>query len=124
MLNSYFVYILANKRNGTLYIGVTNDISNRVFQHKVKLNHGFTNLYNTTRLVYFEKFDDPDSAIHREKRLKKWNRTWKLELIEKENPHWKDLSEGWYRPEEFELASRILVSPVKPISMIQATFSL
>jgi putative endonuclease len=78
MLNTYFVYILASKRNGTLYIGVTNDIEDRVFQHKVKLNQGFSNSYNATRLVHYEEFDDPDSAIHREKRLKKWNRVWKV----------------------------------------------
>jgi putative endonuclease len=114
MLNTYFVYILASKRNGTLYIGVTNDIEDRVFQHKVKLNQGFSNSYNATRLVHYEEFDDPDSAIHREKRLKKWNRVWKVELIEKRNPQWKDLSEGWYGAEEFEFALRTLDSPVKP----------
>ena len=86
VMKKYFVYILASKRNGTLYIGVTNDLIRRVYEHKNNLIGGFTNKYNVHRLVYYEQFDNIEYAIQREKRLKKWNRTWKLKLIEKENP--------------------------------------
>ncbi|MDA9432065.1 GIY-YIG nuclease family protein [Bradyrhizobium sp. CCBAU 51627] len=85
----YYVYILASKVGGTLYIGVTNDLIRRVAEHKSKLS--FTEKYDVARLVYFEQFDDPENAIRREKRLKKWNRAWKVRLIEKENPNWDDL---------------------------------
>jgi len=88
---NYFVYILASKKNGTLYIGVTNDLIKRVYQHKNNLVDGFTKKHNVHRLVYYETTNDIQSAIIREKQLKKWNRKWKLELIEKENPEWKDL---------------------------------
>ena len=87
----YYVYILASKRNGTLYIGVTNDLLRRVYEHKNHLLPGFTDNYTVTRLVYVEKFTDINEAIHREKRLKEWKRNWKKELIEKYNPEWKDL---------------------------------
>ena len=93
MIKSYYVYILANKRNGTLYIGVTNGLIRRVYEHKTGLIDGFTKKYNVHQLVYYERFDDVKSAIKHEKRLKKWNRKWKLELIEKDNPEWKDLYE-------------------------------
>lgn len=93
-MKSYYVYILASKRNGTLYIGVTNDLVRRVYEHKEGLVEGFTKKYKVDRLVYFEETNDVESAITREKRLKKWNRQWKIELIEKENPEWKDLYEG------------------------------
>jgi len=89
--NNYFVYILTNKRNGTLYIGVTDDLIERVYEHKNNLIDGFTKKYNVHILVYYEITNNVDSAINREKQLKKWNRKWKLELIEKENPEWKDL---------------------------------
>ena len=89
----YYVYILANKRNGTLYIGVTNDLTKRVYEHKYNLSDGFIKKYNVHSLVYYEQHNDIESAIVREKRLKKWNRKWKLELIEKENPQWRDLYE-------------------------------
>ena len=89
--NNYFVYILANKRNGTLYIGITDNLIKRVYEHKNKLIDGFTKKYNIHRLVYYETTNDIQSAINREKQLKKWIRKWKLELIEKENPEWKDL---------------------------------
>ena len=97
MTHQYFVYILASKRNGTLYIGVTNCLQKRVAQHKDKQVEGFTKKYGVDKLVYFERFDNIDSAIVREKRLKKWRRQWKLELIEKSNPAWRDLYEdrGW-----------------------------
>jgi putative endonuclease len=81
MRKSYYVYILASKRNGTLYIGVTNDIVRRVFEHREGLVQGFTKKYAIRMLVYFETFEDIGFAIEREKRLKKWNRAWKLELI-------------------------------------------
>ncbi len=92
-MKQYFVYILASKRNGTLYIGVTSDLIRRVYEHKNKLIPGFTSKYNVEMLVHFEEFSDIESAIYREKQLKKWNRKWKLELIEEGNPDWKDLYE-------------------------------
>ncbi|MFQ3459089.1 GIY-YIG nuclease family protein [Bradyrhizobium sp. UFLA01-814] len=88
---SYYVYILASHIGGTHYIGVTNDLIRRVGQHKLKLVEGFTEKYDVVRLVYFEQFDDPENAIRREKRLKKWRRAWKISLIEKDNPDWNDL---------------------------------
>ena len=89
----YFVYILASKRNGTLYIGMTNNLLKRVDQHKQNMVEGFTKKYSVHQLVYFEQYRDVYAAIGREKQLKKWNRQWKLELIEKENPQWRDLFE-------------------------------
>lgn len=88
-----YVYILASQRNGTLYIGVTSDLIQRVWQHKQDLVAGFTRKYGVHDLVYYEVYDDIRDAIQREKRLKKWKRAWKLELIEKENPEWLDLYE-------------------------------
>jgi len=85
------VYILASKRNGTLYIGVTSNLPARVWQHKNDLVEGFTQKYRVHKLVYFEMFDDMREAIQREKRLKKWRRQWKIDLIEKANPQWRDL---------------------------------
>ena len=90
----YYVYILASRIGGTLYIGVTNDLVRRVFEHKSKLVEGFTQKYDVVKLVYFEQFDDPENAIKREKRLKKWNRAWKIRLIEENNPNWEDLVSG------------------------------
>jgi putative endonuclease len=87
------VYILASQRNGTLYIGVTTDLPKRICEHRNDLVGGFTKRYGVHRLVYYELHDEILSAIEREKRLKKWNRKWKLELIEKQNPGWKDLWE-------------------------------
>ncbi|MCX6736387.1 MAG: GIY-YIG nuclease family protein [Candidatus Parcubacteria bacterium] len=86
-----FVYILASKRNGTLYIGVTSDLIKRIDEHKRNATDGFTKKYNVHTLVYYEMADDIRGAIEREKQLKKWNRSWKLKLIEKENPQWRDL---------------------------------
>ncbi len=85
------VYILASKRNGTLYIGVTSDLVKRVWQHKNDVHEGFTKKYGIHTLVYYEIHTDMTEAIVREKRLKKWNRAWKIELIEKDNPQWHDL---------------------------------
>jgi len=85
------VYILASKKNGTLYIGVTSDLIKRIWQHKHKVVSGFTEQYEVSRLVYFEQLDDMENAIIREKVLKKWNRAWKVRLIETTNPNWLDL---------------------------------
>ena len=90
-MKKYYVYILASKRNGTLYIWVTNDLIRRVYEHKNDLTDGFTKKYGVHLLVYFEQYYDIVHAIQSEKRLKKWNRQWKIELIEKENPEWNDL---------------------------------
>ena len=90
-MKTYFVYILASKRNGTLYIGVTSDLIRRIYQHKKDIIPGFTNKYSVHKLVYYERVDDIRSAIEREKQLKKWSRRWKLELIESANPYWRDL---------------------------------
>ena len=88
----YYIYILASKRNGTLYIGVTNSLFRRTFQHKLKKDpKSFTAKYNVTRLVYFETHGYIQDAIQREKQMKKWKRSWKIELIEKENSTWRDL---------------------------------
>ena len=96
------VYILTNTHKTVFYVGVTNNLDRRVFQHKVKMNKGFTSHYNCDQLVYFEDYNDIREAIHREKQLKKYHRAWKMELIEEMNPGWKDLSDGWYDPREFE----------------------
>ncbi len=85
------VYILANRRNGTLYIGVTSNLIQRVWQHKNDLIDGYSRRYSTHTLVWYESHERMENAIVREKRLKEWRRTWKLELIEKENPEWRDL---------------------------------
>jgi len=87
----YYVYILASKRNGTLYIGITSDLVKRTWEHKNKLVEGFTKKYSINILVYFEEHLDPKAAITREKQLKAWKRSWKLDLIEKDNPNWNDL---------------------------------
>ncbi len=88
---SYWVYILASRIGGTLYIGVTNDLVRRVYEHKMGLADSFTKKYVIHRLVYFEQYNDIEAAILREKRLKKWNRSWKIQLIEELNPNWDDL---------------------------------
>jgi len=91
---SDYVYILASRIGGTLYVGVTNDLIRRVAEHRSKLLESFTAKYEIVRLVYFEQFGDPENAIRREKRLKKWNRAWKIRLIEENNPNWDDLYPG------------------------------
>jgi putative endonuclease len=90
---TYYVYILASARNGTLYIGMTNDLPRRMWEHKEGLVPGFTKKYGIKTLVYYETFDDVNVAIHRETRLKKFKREWKLNLIEQRNPDWADLTE-------------------------------
>ena len=89
--HTYFVYILASKRNGTLYVGVTNDLVGRVQEHRDGIVPGFTKRYGVKLLVYFETHGDINEAIAREKRIKRWLRKWKLELIEARNPQWHDL---------------------------------
>lgn len=93
MSKTYYVYILASKRNGTLYIGVTNDLARRVWEHREGLAPGFTKKYSVKTLVYYETFDDINAAIHRETRLKKYKREWKINLIQQNNVEWRDLSE-------------------------------
>ena len=95
-VHQYYVYILTNKRYGTLYIGMTNDLERRVFEHKRKLIDGFTKKYGLDTLVYFEIFSQVNDAILREKRLKKWKRQWKIDLIETENKNWNDLAFDWF----------------------------
>lgn len=90
-MKSFFVYIMSSKRNGTLYIGVTNNIARRVYEHKNNLIKGFTTKYRVHHLVYVGEADDINAAMAREKQLKKWKRMWKLRLIESVNPEWKDL---------------------------------
>ncbi|MGC2779481.1 MAG: GIY-YIG nuclease family protein [Bradyrhizobium sp.] len=91
---NYYVYILASRKDGAIYVGVTNDLVRRVFEHRQKAVPGFTSKYNITRLVWFEAYDDPVSAITREKELKKWKRAWKVALVETDNPEWNDLYES------------------------------
>ena len=89
----YFVYIMAKGRNSTFYVGMTSDLPKRVWEHKTGIADGFTKKYGIKNLVYYEVFDDPENAIKREKRLKKWTRAWKMKTIEEINPNWKDLYE-------------------------------
>jgi putative endonuclease len=90
-MKDYFVYILASKIGGTIYVGVTNDLVRRVYEHQHKLVEGFTKKYGVSKLVYYEIHSDIEAAITREKQLKKWNRAWKVRLIEETNPNWDDL---------------------------------
>ena len=96
MTNTYYVYILASKRNGTLYIGVTNNLERGLYEHKNNLAEGFTSRYNVHNLIYYESANDINAALQREKQLKRWTRKWKIDLIEKENPDWCDLSSDWF----------------------------
>ena len=96
MNKNYYVYILANNKNSTFYIGITNNLERRVYEHKQRMVKGFTKQYNLSKLVYFEETENVISAISREKCLKRWNRKWKLELIEKKNPNWEDLAESFF----------------------------
>ena len=89
--SNFYVYILTSRIGGTLYIGVTNDLIRRVHEHREGHADGFTKQYDVHRLVHFEQFDDIENAIRREKRLKSWNRAWKIRLIEESNPNWVDL---------------------------------
>jgi len=96
-MRQYYVYIMTNRKRGVLYVGMTNHIERRVDEYKRKLVRGFATRYNLKRLVHFEVFADAYSAIVREKQIKGWLRSKKIALIEKDNPHWKDLSEDWCR---------------------------
>ena len=96
---TFYVYILASRIGGTFYIGVTNDLIRRVAEHKLKTAGSFTKRHDVVRLVYFESFDGIEQAIHRENRLKKWTRAWKIALIEKDNPDWNDLYPGVAGPD-------------------------
>jgi len=91
---NYYVYIITNKGNNVLYIGITSDLIKRVYEHKNKLADSFSKKYNLDKLVYFEIFDDPENAIKRGKQLKNWHRDWKLNLIKANNPGFKDLYDG------------------------------
>jgi len=93
-VRQYYVYIMASRKNGTLYIGVTNDIARRAYEHRESLISGFTKRYDVKLLVYVEPFDDIRAAIQREKNLEKWPRVWKIALIEESNPAWRDLYGG------------------------------
>jgi len=95
-VHQYYLYVLTNKKNGTLYVGVTNDLERRMYEHKHKLVDGFTKKYGLDRLVYFEVFQYVSDAIKREKNIKKWKRQWKIDLIEQDNPYWEDLTKDWY----------------------------
>lgn len=92
-MSQYWVYILSSKKNGTLYTGVTSNIACRIHQHKMKLIDGFTSKYDVDKLVYVEPYDRIDDAIYREKCIKRWNRAWKIRLIQEQNPQWRDLYE-------------------------------
>jgi putative endonuclease len=91
-MKNYFVYVLASKKEGTLYIGVTSNLEKRVWEHKNKLVKGFTEKYGVDKLVYYEQTEYVESALTREKQLKEWQRRWKIKLIEQDNPDWNDLS--------------------------------
>ncbi|MGR3179796.1 MAG: GIY-YIG nuclease family protein [Candidatus Anammoxibacter sp.] len=95
MANTYYVYMLASKRNGTLYLGVTNNLERRMYEHKNSLVEGFSKKYKVYNLVYYEETNDIHAALEREKQLKKWNRKWKLALIERANPNWNDIAKDW-----------------------------
>ncbi|MBQ8849464.1 MAG: GIY-YIG nuclease family protein [Clostridia bacterium] len=94
-MNTYYIYIMSSFTNSVLYIGVTNDIERRVYEHKNKTFEGFTKKYNVNKLVYYETYSDINEAIYREKQLKGKNRNYKINLIEKENPQWSDLSSNF-----------------------------
>ena len=90
-MSGYWVYILTNQPRSTLYVGVTNDLVRRIYEHREGLVKGFTQRYKLKMLVHFERFDSPEAAIQREKNIKHWSRAWKLELVESSNPQWRDL---------------------------------
>lgn len=94
---AYFVYILASRKHGTLYIGVTNDLARRIFEHREGIASKFTKKYHVHRLVYAEEYREVIEAIAREKAMKEWKRAWKVQLIENANPEWDDLSEPFIR---------------------------
>ncbi|MBV9570933.1 MAG: GIY-YIG nuclease family protein [Alphaproteobacteria bacterium] len=114
----YFVYIMASKPWGTLYVGLSGDLQSRVYQHRNGLIAGFTKTYGIKTLVHFEEHETAASAIHREKRLKKWPRAWKINLIRTDNPDWKDLAADWYPP---DLTPELIVNWVARIARESAT---
>lgn len=91
MSEEFYIYIITNRPNGILYVGVTNNLRRRIYEHKLKLYDGFSKKYNLERLVYYEVYPDPEAAIQAEKRMKKWNRSWKVKRILANNPNWDDL---------------------------------
>jgi putative endonuclease len=95
-IHQYYLYIITNKKNGVLYIGVTNNLERRMFEHKNKLIKGFSSRYNLDKLVYLEVYQYVEDAIKREKNMKKWKREWKINLIVEGNPDWGDLSKDWF----------------------------
>ncbi|MCK4487686.1 MAG: GIY-YIG nuclease family protein [Desulfobacterales bacterium] len=95
MTGAYYVYLLTNWNNKVIYLGVTNNLERRLYEHKNKLVKGFTEKYNVNKLVYFEETQDVTAAIAREKEIKKWRREKKNQLVNRINPNWKDLSSGW-----------------------------
>ena len=97
MKKNFYIYILTNKINTTFYIGITNNIERRIYEHKFKQNEGFSSKYNLTKLVYYEECSSSETAINREKQLKRWHREWKINLIKEKNPLLKDLSVEWYK---------------------------
>lgn len=99
MNKTYAVYILTNYSETTFYIGVTGNLQKRIWEHKNKVIEGFTKKYNTDRLVYYELTNDIETALNREKQLKRWHRDWKINLIKEHNPELKDLSATWLSPE-------------------------
>jgi putative endonuclease len=94
--HSYYVYFLSNKKNGTLYIGMTNNIERRIYEHKIGLVEGFTKRYGLSKLVFCEFYKHVNDAIKREKQLKNWHRQWKINLIEEDNSNWDDIAKDWY----------------------------
>ena len=97
IIHQYYLYIITNKKEGVLYIGVTNNIERRMNEHKNKLGKGFSSRYNLDKLVYYEPHQYIKNAIKREKNMKKWKREWKIKLIIKDNPCWNDLSKDWLK---------------------------
>ena len=95
-MKTYFVYMVSNKCFTTVYIGVTNNLERRIYEHRNKVNKGFTSKFNCDRLVWYEEHHDINVAISREKQLKNWKRDWKNKLIQEENPDWNDLAEDWF----------------------------
>ena len=96
-MSEYYVYILASRKKGKLYTGITKNLKERTSEHRNDFLKGFTERNKVKKLIYYEQCDDKESAVLRERQLKKWNKIWKAKLIEKFNPEWKDLSEDWYK---------------------------
>ncbi len=96
IIHQYYIYILASKIRGTLYIGMANDLQRRVYEHKIGIKKGFTQKYGINKLIYFETFQNVNEAITRENNLKKWKRDWKIKLIEEDNKPWSDVSKNWF----------------------------